>query len=294
MAIQALSDLKALIESTIYNNTTHEIDGSDVQTALINAIDTLNSGEGFLNVHKANGQQTAVAYASKALARTAVPDDFHYEGVGIAYKLSTGWIIEQNVNAGSDSWTSDSSWITTGPISAVEDSSTGKTTIHIGDNSYDVVTSPIVEAQITDGAVTTNKIANSAVTEDKIASNAVTTVKIASGAVTTGKIDGKAVTTTKLDDEAVTTAKIADSNVTEAKLATDAVTTTKIKDKNVTTGKIDDSAVTTDKIATNAVTTAKILDGNVNTAKIADSAITISKIDSSVYATDNDIDALFA
>ena len=117
MAIQSLTDLKALINSTIQDNTTNDISGSDVQTALINAIDTLDSLEGFINVHKANGQTTITAYGSKALARAAVPDDCKKEGVVIAYKISTGWLIEQNLDATAGTWGDDTSWQTIGPVS---------------------------------------------------------------------------------------------------------------------------------------------------------------------------------
>lgn len=132
MAIQSLTDLKALINSTIQDNTTNDISGSDVQTALINAIDTLDSLEGFINVHKANGQTTITAYGSKALARAAVPDDCKKEGVVIAYKISTGWLIEQNLDATAGTWGDDASWQTIGPVSVSQNTLTGNTEINIG------------------------------------------------------------------------------------------------------------------------------------------------------------------
>ena len=138
MAIQSLTDLKALINSTIQDNTTNDISGSDVQTALINAIDTLDSLEGFINVHKANGQTTITAYGSKALARAAVPDDCKKEGVVIAYKISTGWLIEQNLDATAGTWGDDASWQTIGPVSVSQNTSTGHTDINIGSDSYPV------------------------------------------------------------------------------------------------------------------------------------------------------------
>lgn len=135
MAIQSLTDLKALINSTIQDNTTNDISGSDVQTALINAIDTLDSLEGFINVHKANGQTTITAYGSKALARAAVPDDCKKEGVVIAYKISTGWLIEQNLDATAGTWGDDASWQTIGPVSVSQNTSTGGVNINIGNES---------------------------------------------------------------------------------------------------------------------------------------------------------------
>ena len=138
MAIQSLTDLKALINSTIQDNTTNDISGSDVQTALINAIDTLDSLEGFINVHKANGQTTITAYGSKALARAAVPDDCKKEGVVIAYKISTGWLIEQNLDATAGTWGDDASWQTIGPVSVsqnIETDGLTKDTINVGSHS---------------------------------------------------------------------------------------------------------------------------------------------------------------
>ena len=128
MAIQSLTDLKALINSTIYDNPSQEISGGDVQTALINAIDTLDSAEGFVNVHKANGQTTITAYGSKSAARGAVPADLHYQGIVIAYKISTGWLIEQNLDATAGTWGDDASWQTIGPVSVSQN------TLSIGDN----------------------------------------------------------------------------------------------------------------------------------------------------------------
>ena len=135
MAIQSLTDLKALINSKIQDNTTNDISGSDVQTALINAIDTLDSLEGFINVHKANGQTTITAYGSKALARAAVPDDCKKEGVVIAYKISTGWLIEQNLDATAGTWGDDASWQTIGPVSVSQNTLKigGDSVLHIQD-----------------------------------------------------------------------------------------------------------------------------------------------------------------
>lgn len=136
MAIQSLTDLKALINSTIQDNTTNDISGSDVQTALINAIDTLDSLEGFINVHKANGQTTITAYGSKALARAAVPDDCKKEGVVIAYKISTGWLIEQNLDATAGTWGDDASWQTIGPVSVSQNTSEGGINIEIANKQF--------------------------------------------------------------------------------------------------------------------------------------------------------------
>lgn len=133
MAILSISDLKQLVQNTIYDNLNNEISGQDVQTAIINAIDTLDSLAGFVNVHKANGQTTITAYGSKAAARAAVPTDAHFEGVVIAYKLSTGWIIEQNLDATAETWANNASWQTIGPVSVSQNTNTGGQQLYIGD-----------------------------------------------------------------------------------------------------------------------------------------------------------------
>ena len=88
------------------------------------------------------------------------------------------------------------------------------------------------QAQIADGAVTTQKLADGAVTEPKLAN----------GAVTTNKIGSAAVTNAKIADGAVSNAKIADGAVSNAKLG----------DNAVTSAKINNSAVNYDKLANNA------------------------------------------
>lgn len=139
MAIQTLSDLKAFIRQTIKDNNSNSIQGNDVQDALINAIDTLDSMQGFVNVHKANGQTTINEYGSKAAARAAVPSDAHFEGVVIAYKLSTGWIIEQNLDATAGTWADDASWQTIGPVSVSQNTETGKEELLVGNTPVLVV-----------------------------------------------------------------------------------------------------------------------------------------------------------
>ena len=102
-----------------------------------------------------------------------------------------------------------------------------------------------------------------------IDANNVISATVVAGSIGTTELASSAVTTAKIADDAVTTAKILDANVTTAKIA----------DSNVTTAKIADDAVTTAKILNSNVTTAKIADANVTTAKIADNAVTASKID---------------
>lgn len=101
----------------------------------------------------------------------------------------------------------------------------------------------VIEAKITNGAVTTLKVADGAVTSPKLADASVIEAKIATNAVTTSKIGASA----------VTTAKIANLNVTSDKLADGSVTTIKLANLAVTTGKIANDSVTADKLANTTV-----------------------------------------
>jgi hypothetical protein len=178
----------------------------------------------------------------------------------------------------------------------------------------EIVGTNIINVDISNNSVSTNKIINSSITTEKINNNAVDLTKLQkldSSKIIIGQgnsnceqyalsgdvlmnssgeviIQGSKIITSKIADSAVVTSKIADSNVTTAKIADSNVITSKIADANVTTAKINDSAVvtskiadanvTTDKIANSNVTTAKIADANVTTAKIADSNVTTAKI----------------
>lgn len=156
----------------------------------------------------------------------------------------------------------------------------------------------IVEANIANSAVTTEKIANNNVTTSVIADSAVTETRFADGAIVNSKIQNLGITTPKIADENVTTSKFNDGAVTSAKLATDSVSTIKITDSAVVSSVIQDGAVITEKIANDAVTenkianfavtspkfvassviNSKILDSAVITAKFADGAVTTPKI----------------
>ncbi len=106
------------------------------------------------------------------------------------------------------------------------------------ENINDNINPIIVEANLTDGAVTTIKIADAAVTEAKIADGSVTASKLGSGAVTNVKLAANSVTETKILNGAVTSAKIVDEAITTAKILDDAVTTAKIADTSITEAKL--------------------------------------------------------
>ena len=128
---------------------------------------------------------------------------------------------------------------------------------------------PVMEADISNGAVTTAKIADLGVTEGKIAA----------GAVTGGKIADSAVATAKIADGAISTAKIADSAVATAKIADGAVASGKIADSAIATAKIVDSAVTDAKVAT-GIGPGKIGTGNMSlgTGTLSAGQVTVGDI----------------
>ena len=130
-----IDTLVAAIDNAIKTNGTKAITGAILQTVLDNMVGTLTQINGLLNVNQVNNRSDA--YASAATARGAVPSDLRAEGLVIAYKLSSGWIIEQNKDI-SGTWTADSSWQTTGPVGVSHNTSTGNTDITIGSKTTPV------------------------------------------------------------------------------------------------------------------------------------------------------------
>ena len=70
---------------------------------------------GFLNVNDVNGRATE--YGSASAARLDVPTTYRKSGLTITYLLSTGWIIEQNLDATAETWADNASWQSIGPVS---------------------------------------------------------------------------------------------------------------------------------------------------------------------------------
>lgn len=98
------------------------------------------------------------------------------------------------------------------------------------------------QAQIGDGAVTTQKLADDAVTSAKLADNSVYSVNIVDGEVGTSDLAEGAVTTSRIHDGAVTGAKILDGSISNAKLGNASVTNPKIEDGAVTLIKLASEA----------------------------------------------------
>jgi len=130
-------------------------------------------------------------------------------------------------------------------------------------NAKEMITTPVVTADLGDLAVTTAKLADSAVATAKLVDGAVSSAKLADSAVATAKIADSAVTETKIADAAVSSGKIADSAVATAKIVDGAVTSGKIATGAVGTTQLADSAVTDAKVAT-GISPGKIGTGNLN------------------------------
>jgi hypothetical protein len=116
-----IDSLVSAINNAVKANGNKEITGNILQVVLDNMVGTLTQINGLLNVNQVNSKSDA--YGSASAARQAVPDDLKTEGLVIAFKLSSGWIIEQNKDI-SGTWTADSSWQTLGPVSVSQNTIT--------------------------------------------------------------------------------------------------------------------------------------------------------------------------
>lgn len=99
-------------------------------------IEIANSG--FVNVNDINGR--ASAYESASAARSAVPTAYRKSGLNITYLLSTGWIIEQNLDATTATWADNASWQTIGPVGLLQNTEIGGGgyDLTIGGNTYNI------------------------------------------------------------------------------------------------------------------------------------------------------------
>ena len=140
-----MANLIEYIQSQIYENSTEDISGSIMQQVLTR----MASDEGVVNVHTISGQTPFADYNNAQAARNAVPDGFKKLGLIITYKLSSGWYIDEFIGSATSGWSTASNWKCLGPISVSQNASTGKTTITIGSESYDVATQPVSVSQNT-------------------------------------------------------------------------------------------------------------------------------------------------
>ena len=151
-----MANLIEYIQSQVYENSTEDISGSIMQQVLTR----MASDEGVVNVHTISGQTPFADYNNAQAARDAVPAGFKKLGLIITYKLSSGWYIDEFIGSATSGWSTASNWKCLGPISVSQNASTGKTTITIGSQSYDVATQPVSVSQNTETGHTDIKIGN--------------------------------------------------------------------------------------------------------------------------------------
>ena len=140
-----MANLIEYIQSQVYENSTEDISGSIMQQVLTR----MASDEGVVNVHTISGQTPFADYNNAQAARDAVPAGFKKLGLIITYKLSSGWYIDEFIGSATSGWSTASNWKCLGPISVSQNAETGKTTITIGSQSFDVATQPVSVSQNT-------------------------------------------------------------------------------------------------------------------------------------------------
>lgn len=138
-----------------------------------------------------------VYYAPRGSVTISASDPTDYRRDIIVYDPAAGWSVLEGTPAGVLVVTDPGVPAGQTPVARVRVEPAVTTIAPSKVDDYRV-REPIQEANIEDGAITTDKLADEA--------------------VTTAKIDDLGVTTAKIDASAVTTAKIADDAVTEAKI----------------------------------------------------------------------------
>lgn len=138
-----MANLIEYIQGQIYENSTEDITGSIMQQVLTRMV----SDEGVINVHTVSGQSPFAVYSNAQAARDAVPAGFKKLGLVITYKLAGGWFVDEYIGTATSGWSTASNWKCLGPISVSQNAQTGKTTITIGSESFDVATQPVSVSQ---------------------------------------------------------------------------------------------------------------------------------------------------
>jgi len=172
------------------------------------------------------------------------------------------------------------------------------------------LTGTIVEAQIADNAVTTNKIVADAITNAKIANNAVDTAELVNDAITSAKISagslddlthyasslrpvaivgvlptlpdsnypsGSTVTLTT-DGDLYRNDAGTWTNAVATSALTGTITETQIADDSISTAKIQANAVTASEIAANTITSNEIFANTITAGQIATGAINTDEL----------------
>lgn len=96
----------------------------------------------FLNVNDLISQETP--FASASAARTVIPQQNRKAGLNITYLLTTGentsqWVQDMFIGDDVTDWSVADNWKVIGPVSVSQNSETGKTELHIGNNPVLIV-----------------------------------------------------------------------------------------------------------------------------------------------------------
>jgi len=126
---------------------------------------------------------------------------------------------------------------------------------------------------IVNGTIVEADIANSAVTSNKIADNAVTTTEILNGAVTRAKLEADIIDGTKLADNAVNSEHYTDGSIDREHLAADIVDGTKIADDVINSEHYVAGSIDHEHLANDIIDGDNIQDDVVNSEHIAAGAL---------------------
>ena len=126
---------------------------------------------------------------------------------------------------------------------------------------------------IVDGTIVESDIANSAITSNKIADNAVTTTEILNGAVTRAKLEADAVDGTKLADNAVNSEHYTDGSIGTIHLGAGIINSAKLADNAVNSQHYVDGSIDREHLAADIVDGTKIADDSIDSEHIAAGAL---------------------
>ena len=291
------------IETTNSDDTTQDVEVSEVKLAQLTWIETGGSGglSAVTSDATLNGDGTSsdpLGVADEGVDTTQLADS----------AVETSKINNQsvtNAKISSNAVTNDK--VANSAIDTAELADAAVETAKIADDAVTaakIADNAVGSGQIAAAAVGSSEIASFSVIASKINSNAVTTNKIASDAVTTAKIDDDAVTNAKVANDAIQNAQLADNAVRDEQIASDLNNTeqqnirTKIGAGSNTGGitavssdatlggdgtssdplGIADGGVGTTQLAADAVTGAKVADDAVDTEHLADDAVEQAQI----------------
>ena len=156
----------------------------------------------------------------------------------------------------------------------------------------------VTSSHIVNGTIVEADMSNSAVSSTKIADNAVTTTEILNGAVTTEKLAADAIDGTKLADNAVNSEHYTDGSIDRVHLEADIIDSTKLADNAVNSehyvdGSIDhvhlaNDIIDGDNIQDDVVNSEHIVAGALDNEHYAAGSITSDKLNGATVVTNSE------